>query len=69
MYAAGKSLRNVPARVRGKCERAREEEESKGGKPREAKEEDIVMFGAIQITKKYREKWTYSTGSTSLILV
>uniref|UniRef100_A0AC35FIR6 Polycomb protein VEFS-Box domain-containing protein n=1 Tax=Panagrolaimus sp. PS1159 TaxID=55785 RepID=A0AC35FIR6_9BILA len=68
----GKSLRNVPARLAGQCERAREEEKSsrKGSrKVREPREGDSVMYGAIQVTKKFNEKWSFIVGQTSLILV
>uniref|UniRef100_A0A914YX74 Polycomb protein VEFS-Box domain-containing protein n=1 Tax=Panagrolaimus superbus TaxID=310955 RepID=A0A914YX74_9BILA len=68
----GKSLRNVPARLAGQCERAREEEKAsrKGSqKVREPREGDSVMYGAIQVTKKFNEKWSFIVGQTSLILV
>lgn len=71
-YCGGKSLRNVPARLAGQCERAREAEElsRKGSqKVREPREGDTVMYGAFQVSKKIKDKWEFIVGQTSLILV
>ena len=69
---ANRSLRNVPARLAGQCERAREAE-LKGKKPmrrmRESQEGDSAMFGAFQLTKTTAEGWNFSSGTVSLVLV
>lgn len=67
-----RNLRNVPARLAGQCERAREAElygKKHGQRMRETRDGDIAMFGAFQLTKKIDDGWSYCCGTTSLILM
>uniref|UniRef100_A0A7E4V191 MSP domain-containing protein n=1 Tax=Panagrellus redivivus TaxID=6233 RepID=A0A7E4V191_PANRE len=65
---AGRSLRSVPARIAGQCERAREAQENSKNRGVDKCNTETAMLGTYKITERDPE-WVCHGGTTSIILV